>query len=70
MPGTITTESDGTQGWNKEVRQKKNYLGKKKKKKKERKRKSRMSQRDKKDLFRNEKTGQGYGTELGKKKRK
>lgn len=26
-----------------------------------------MSQRDKKDLFQNEKTGQGYGTE-GKKK--
>lgn len=27
-----------------------------------------MSQRDKKDLFQNEKTGQGYGTE-GKKKK-
>lgn len=26
-----------------------------------------MSQRDEKDLFRNEKTGQGYGTEGGKK---
>lgn len=29
-----------------------------------------MSQRDEKDLFQNEKTGQGYGTEGGKKKQK
>ncbi len=27
-----------------------------------------MSQRDEKDLFQNEKTGQGYGTEEGEKK--
>lgn len=29
-----------------------------------------MSQRDEKDLFQNEKTGQGYGTERGGKKKK